>query len=156
MGLRLPWQGAQLYFDPELAGGEGFGGVTGIAAFPNGEIPRVGTPEPEPYVARLFYRQVFGFGGETEKFEDGPHQLPATEDISRLTVTLGKFGADDFFQQSAYANDPRAQFMNWALFTNAAWDYPADTRGYTEGAVIEFNQATWALRYRGDGRSQDR
>ncbi len=147
MGLRLPWEGAAAYFDPELAGGEGFGGVTGIAAFPNGEIPRVGTPEPEPYIARLFFRQVFGLGGETEKLEDGPNQLPATEEISRLTVTLGKFGADDFFQQSAYANDPRSQFINWALFTNAAWDYPADTRGYTEGAVIEFNQANWALRY---------
>src|SRR5665213_2354443 len=58
-GARLPWPGGEFYFDPEVAGGEGFGGVKGIAGFPNGEIPRVGTPEPEPYVARLYYKQVF-------------------------------------------------------------------------------------------------
>ncbi|HZL36587.1 MAG TPA: carbohydrate porin [Tepidisphaeraceae bacterium] len=147
LGARAPWTGGQLYFDPEVAGGEGFSGVLGIASFPNGEIPRVGTPEPEPYVARLYYQQDFGFGGETEKVEDGPNQLPGTRDVSRFTVRAGKFSAVDFFQQSAYSNDPRAQFMNWALFTDGAWDYPADTRGYTEGAVLEFNQPTWTLRY---------
>lgn len=147
MGAHLPWSGGQVYLDPEVAGGEGFSGVLGIASFPNGEIPRVGTPEPEPYVARLFYQQVFGFGGPTEKVEDGPNQLPGQRDVSRLTITAGKFGAVDFFQQSAYSNDPRAQFMNWALFTDAAWDYPADTRGYTEGVVLELNQPAWTLRY---------
>ena len=147
LGLRLPWQGGEVYLNPEVAGGEGFGNVTGIAGFTNGEIPRVSSPEPEPYVARLFYRQTFGFTGETEKLEDGPNQLPVTESVSRLTVTLGKFSAVDFFQQSAYANDPRGQFENWALFTNGAWDYPADTRGYTEGGIVELNQPNWAIRY---------
>lgn len=147
LGAHLPWKGGEVYFDPEIAGGEGFGGVTGIAGFPNGEIPRVASSEPEGYVARLYYHQTFGFGGETEKVEDAENQLPGVRDVSRLTVILGKFGAVDFFQQSAYANDPRAQFENWDLFTNAAWDYPADVRGYTEGAVIDFNQAHWALRY---------
>ena len=147
LGAHLPWPGGEVYFDPEVAGGEGFGGVAGIAAFPNGEIPRVGTPEPEPYVARLYYHQVFGFGGPKDKVDDGPNQLPGTPDVSRLTVNVGKFGAVDFFQQSAYANDPRAQFMNWALFTSAAWDYPADVRGYTEGGEVELNSKSWALRY---------
>ncbi len=118
-GAKLPWQGGEAYFNPEVAGGEGFSGVLGIAGFPNGEIPRVGTPEPEAYIARLFYRQTFGFGGKTEKVEDGPNQLPGMRDVSRLTLTAGKFGAVDFFQQSAYSNDPRSQFMNWALFTGA-------------------------------------
>lgn len=147
VGARLPWKGGEVYFDPEIAGGEGIGGVTGIAGFPNGEIPRVASPEPEPYVARLFYHQTFGFGGATEKIEDGPNQLPDTADVSRLTLTLGKFSAVDFFQQSAYANDPRSQFENWGLFTEGAWDYPADTRGYTDGAVIELNQPNWTIRY---------
>jgi high affinity Mn2+ porin len=147
LGAHLPWRGGQIYFDPEVAGGEGLGGVRGIAGFPNGEIPRVGTPEPEPYIARLFYRQTFGFGGETEKVEDGPNQLEGVQDVSRLTVTVGKFGAVDFLQQNSYTNDPRGQFFNWALFTDGAWDYPADTRGYTEGGVVEFNQPIWALRY---------
>ncbi len=147
LGARLPWAGGEAYFSPELSGGEGFSGVTGIAGFPNGEIPRVGTPEPEPYVARLYYRQTIGFGGDTEKVDDGPSQLAGVRDVSRLTVILGKFSAVDFFQQNAYANDPRTQFMNWGLFADGGWDYPADTRGYTEGAVIELNQPTWSLRY---------
>jgi high affinity Mn2+ porin len=146
-GARLPWEGGEAYFDPEIAGGEGFGGVTGIAGFPNGEIPRVGTPEPEPYVARLYYRQTFGLGGPREKVDDGPNQLEGTRDISRLSVFAGKFSAVDFFQQNSYTNDPRAQFSNWALFTDGAWDYPADTRGYTEGVVVELNEPVWALRY---------
>ncbi len=147
MGLRLPWAGGEAYFDPEIAGGEGLSGVAGIAGFPNGEIPRVGSPEPQPYVGRLYFRQTFGFGGETEKVDDGPNQLAGVRDVSRLTVIAGKFGAVDFFQNSAYSNDPRSQFMNWALFTDGAWDYPADTRGYTEGVVIELNQQNWSLRY---------
>ena len=98
-------------------------------------------------MARLFYRQVFGFGGESQKLEDGSNQLAGSQDINRLTVTLGKFGAVDYFQQSAYANDPRSQFENWGLFTDGAWDYPADTRGYTEGAVVELNGKNWTLRY---------
>jgi high affinity Mn2+ porin len=31
----------ELVFDPEVAGGKGFGNVIGIAGFTNGEIPRV-------------------------------------------------------------------------------------------------------------------
>jgi len=119
MGAHLPWKGGEAYFDPEIAGGEGFSGVQGIAGFPNGEIPRVASP----------------------------NQLAGEQDISRLTVTLGKFSAVDYFQQSAYANDPRSQFENWGLFTDGAWDYPADTRGYTEGAVFELNGHNWTLRY---------
>src|SRR5436305_180313 len=34
----------ELTFNPELAGGKGFSGASGIAGFPNGEIPRVGKP----------------------------------------------------------------------------------------------------------------
>lgn len=37
-GLRLG-QNTQLYFDPEIAGGCGFSSVTGIANFPNAEMP---------------------------------------------------------------------------------------------------------------------
>src|SRR5438445_1195660 len=66
----------ELVFNPEIAGGRGLSGVHGVAGFPNGEITRVGVPEPTPYIARLFYRQTCGFGGEEEKVEEGPNQIP--------------------------------------------------------------------------------
>ena len=44
-----PARNTQFYFDPEIAGGKGFSGVTGIANFPNGETPRVASATPKPY-----------------------------------------------------------------------------------------------------------
>src|ERR1051326_7850169 len=50
--------------------------------------------------------------------------------VARVTLTLGKMSAKDIFDNNSYANDPRTQFMNWALMANEAWDYPADSLGY--------------------------
>jgi high affinity Mn2+ porin len=147
LGARTPWPGGEAYFDPEIAGGEGFGGVRGIAGFTNGEIPRVGTPEPKPYVARLFYRQNFDLGGEKQWVEAQQNQLAGYVSDSRLTVSLGKLAASDFFDNNAYSHDPRGQFENWAIMENGAWDYAADTRGYTLGGVVELNLPTRTLRY---------
>jgi high affinity Mn2+ porin len=146
-GVRLPWEGGALFFDPELSGGQGLSSVKGIADFPNGDIARVSTSTPEAYIARLYYQQVFGLGGEREKIASDQNQLAGSRDVSRITLSLGKFSATDFFDNNTYAHDPRNQFMNWGLVANGAWDYPADTRGYTYGGVIELNQPRWALRY---------
>jgi high affinity Mn2+ porin len=37
--------------------------------------------------------------------------------------------------------------MNWSLWDNTAWDYAADTRGYTYGAVLGFVSPEWSLKY---------
>ncbi len=150
--MRL-WNGAAIYFDPEIAGGEGLGGVAGIAGFPNGEIPRVGTPEPEPYVARLYIQQVFGLGGDREHVDSDVNQIAGYRDINRFTLTVGKFGAVDFFDANTYSHDPRSQFMNWAIMDTGSWDYPADTRGYTYGVAMEINHPDWAFRYGAFGES---
>jgi len=147
LGARLPWKGGEIFLDPEIAGGEGFSGVTGIAGFPNGDIQRVSSPTPTGYVARLFYRQTLALGNASEKVEGDVHQLAGTLPASRMTITLGKVSAADFFDGNAYSHDPRGQFMNWALMDNGAWDYPADTRGYTFGGVVEWKRPGWGLRY---------
>ncbi len=36
--------------------------------------------------------------------------------------------------------------MNWAMWSSAAWDFPADLPGYTRGAVVELNRKDWAVR----------
>jgi high affinity Mn2+ porin len=122
--LTLHYKRATLEIDPELAGGTGFAGVVGIAGFPNGEITRVGKPTPTPYLARLYLKQS----------------------ISRFTWTLGKLAASDFFDNNSFSHDPRTQFENWALMYNGAWDYPADTRGYTIGAIQEVSIGKSVLR----------
>ena len=145
LGLRL-WPGTEIYVNPELSGGRGIGGVLGVAGFPNGEVYRVGELQPAISTARLYLRQTFGFGGEMEKLEDSPNQVAGTVAAHRLMLEAGKFSLTDNFDGNAYAHDPRSQFLNWSLMSSAAWDYPADTRGYTWGALAEYHAPDWALR----------
>ena len=67
--------------------------------------------------------------------------------MTRYSVTVGRFTVTDFFDNNRYTHDPRTQFMGWAVMYNGAWDYPADTRGYTWGWVHEFHTRNWSLRY---------
>lgn len=145
LGLKT-WEGGFLYADPEVPAGSGFSHVTGIADFSNGEISKVGTANPTYNQARLYFQQVFGLGGEQENIGDDQNQLADKLDVSRLTITAGKFCLNDFFDNNAYAHDARTQFINLALVDNLAWDYAADTHGYTLGFVAELNQKTWAIR----------
>jgi high affinity Mn2+ porin len=141
------WEGADVVFNPEVSGGEGLSHTLGMAGFPNGEATRIGAIAPTPYVARLFFRQVIGLGGGQEDVEDAPNQLAGKRDIDRITVRIGKVSATDIFDDNAYSHDPRTQFLNWSLMDNGAWDYPANTRGYTYGITFEYNQKDWAWRY---------
>jgi len=148
--LYFGWQLArdtQFYFDPELAGGRGFSGTNGIADFPNGEMPRVTVATPRPYLARLYVTQDFGFGDARESFTSDENQLAGSRPMTRYSVTIGRFPVTDFFDNNRYTHDPRTQFMGWGVMYNGAWDYPADTRGYTWGWVHEFHTRRWSLRY---------
>ena len=145
-GLRLA-RNTQLYFDPEIAGGRGFSRVSGIANFPNGELPRVASATPKPYLARLYVTQDFGFGDETESLSSEANQLAGTRPMKRYSVTIGRFTVTDFFDNNRYTHDPRTQFMGWGIMYNGAWDYPADTRGYTWGWMHELHTRRWSFRY---------
>ena len=146
LGARI-WDGGEIFFNPELAGGQGLSGVFGIADFPNSEITRVGVVQPTPYIARLFFRQTFGLGGEQEKIEDGPNAIAGYRDVNRITIALGKMPATDQFDLNRYTGDSRTRFLNWGMFYNVAWDYPANVRGYDYGISIEYNTKEWAIRY---------
>jgi len=142
-----PARNTQFYFDPEIAGGKGFSNVNGIANFPNGEIPRVATATPKPYLARLYVTQDFGFGSETEKVSSDENQLAGDRPLTRYSITLGRFTVTDFFDNNRYSHEPRTQFMGWGVMYNGAWDYPADVHGYSWGWVHEFHARHWSLRY---------
>ena len=145
-GLRLD-KNTQFYFDPEIAGGKGLSHVDGIANAPNGELPRVASAIPKPYIARLYITHDFGFGSEKEAVESDENQLAGERPMKRYTVIVGRFTMTDFFDNNRYTHDPRTQFMAWGVMYNGAWDYPADTRGYTWGMMHEFHTRDWSLRY---------
>lgn len=145
-GVRL-WRGAEAHIDGLMWQGYGVANAVGIDAFPNGEAFRVGTDVPNFNIPRLFLRQTIGFGGDQEDVPDDQLDLAGREDISRLTITVGRFSAKDIFDNNTYANDPRTQFMSWGLMANQAWDYPGDALGYITGLTLELNQPSWTLRY---------
>jgi high affinity Mn2+ porin len=145
VGRRL-WDGGEFYFNPEIAQGFGLANTLGLGGFANGEAQKAGATFPRIRAQRYFLRQTFGFGGEQETVEDGPNQLAGKRDIDRLTLTIGRIAIGDIFDQNAYAHDPRSDFMNWALWSSAAYDFPADLPGFTRGAVAELNRKSWALR----------
>jgi high affinity Mn2+ porin len=130
LGIRL-WKGAEIYINPEVAGGSGLSGAFGLAASSNGETFRVGDPEPTLYIARGYLQQTFSLGHEQADIEDGLNQLMGRVPKKYLRFYLGKLALSDIFDNNAYANSPRTQFLNWCLMNNGAFDYAANVRGYT-------------------------
>jgi high affinity Mn2+ porin len=146
-GAARLWKGASAYFNPELSGGSGLSQTLGVAGFPNGETFRVGGVQNKIYIARLYFQQNFEWGSEKDTIENDVNQLAGLKSKRYFSLSVGKFNMGDFFDQNTFSHDPRSQFMNWALMDNAAWDYPANTRGYVIGAYTELGQPTSTLRF---------
>jgi hypothetical protein len=147
VGRRL-WKGAAAYFNGELSGGHGLSYALGVAGALNGETYRIGDPSPVISAARYYIQQMIplGHSGYEPQNDDIDNQLVGTIPSSRLVITAGKFSMSDFYDDNVYSHDPRTQFMNWALMSNGAWDYPANTKGYTYGLVVELIKPGWAAR----------
>jgi high affinity Mn2+ porin len=97
-------------------------------------------------MARMYLKQTFGLGGEQETVADGPNQLATKQDISRVSVTVGKFAVTDFFNVNAYSGEPRTGFMNWNMYGGGSYDWTMDRLSWTWGAIAEINQKFWAFR----------
>jgi high affinity Mn2+ porin len=145
LGART-WKGGEVYVDPEVAQGVPLSRLTGLGGFTNGEIARTSGPTPSFYFARAFLRQTWGLGGERQAVESDANQLAGSVDSRRLVLTAGKLSVLDLFDDNAYSHDPRTQFLNWSLMAYGAWDYAADSRGYSWGFALEYFDGAWALR----------
>jgi high affinity Mn2+ porin len=146
LGRKL-WKNAAAYFNPELSGGRGLSYAVGVAGALNGETYRIGYPDPVISVARAYLQQNIPLGHTG--YEDAPdaaNQVAGKIPSSRITLSAGKFSMSDFYDKNSYSHDPRTQFLNWSLMSNGAWDYPANTKGYTVGLVAELYQPIWVLR----------
>jgi high affinity Mn2+ porin len=139
----------QAYLDVEMVRGRGIGQVVGLAGPTNGDVLRQGTANlgSGPYVARAFVRYTHSFSShERDTLNAAPDQIPATVSADRLEITAGKFAVSDLFDVNRYANSTRLQFMNWSLFQNTAWDFAADTRGYSNGVALAWVHPVWTIR----------
>lgn len=143
-GIR-PLRNLELYINPELAGGEGLSHATGIAGFPNGETFRVGNPKPAVYLARAYAAYTLPLTSKNTADPDDLNNVGGTTPTRFLRFIGGKYCLADFFDQNAFSHDPRTQFLNWSLMSNAAWDYPADVRGYTMAFTVQYQYDNWMV-----------
>lgn len=145
LGYR-PWNGAEIWINPEVDQGFGLSNSTGVAGYLSGEAYKVGWPTPYYRMPRTFFRQTIDLGGETEKVDPDLNQLGGTQTANRVVITVGKYAVVDIFDTNTYAHDPRNDFFNWALVDGGAFDYAADAWGYTYGASVEWYQDWWTIR----------
>ncbi|KAA9038550.1 carbohydrate porin [Ginsengibacter hankyongi] len=147
LGRKL-WRGGTFYLNPEVSGGNGLSFATGVAGALNGETYRIGSAAPAAFIARAYFQQYFRLGvTDSIEVKDDANQISDKIPSSRITISAGKFSVSDFFDDNKYSKDPRSQFFNWALWANGAWDYPANTRGYTFGLVTELIKPNWTVRF---------
>lgn len=145
-GFRLT-DTTDFFFDVEETGGNGIGAALGIAGYPNLDVVRNPTLSRAPYFARIMLHQMIPLSKEMVDTERGPLQLASQVPVRRLDIRFGKMSTVDWFDVNAIGSDSHLQFMNWAIDNNAAYDYAADTRGYTYGVVLEYNDRSWAFRF---------
>ena len=145
LGARL-WKGAQGYVNSEIDQGFGLNGTVGVADFPSGEAYKVGAAKWYERLQRYYVRQTFNYGGGSQAVKSAANQLAGSQDADRLTLTFGKYSVVDFFDNNTYAHDPRNDFMNWGIIDMGAFDYAADSWGYTRGLTAEYTRANAAFR----------
>jgi high affinity Mn2+ porin len=75
--------------------------------------------------------------------DEGPNELGSIKPVNYIRLLAGKLCLADIFDINAYANSPRTQFLNWCLMNNGAWDYAANTRGYTYAIAAIAQYKSW-------------
>ena len=136
-----------LILDFESAGGRGLSQALGLAGFTNLDVVRNPNLGSTPYLARYEIHQVVGLSDKTMSQDPGPFALAPNVPERRVEFRIGKMTLPDFFDINGPGSDSHLQFMNWTVDNNGAWDYAADTRGYTVGAMAEYDDRDWSLRY---------
>jgi high affinity Mn2+ porin len=136
-----------LILDFESAGGRGLSEALGLAGFTNLDVVRNPNLGSKPYLARYQIHQTIGLTSETTAQQSGPFALAPAVPVRRIELRGGKLTLPDFFDINSVGSDSHLQFMNWTIDNNGAWDYAADTRGYTVGAMAEYDDRSWSVRY---------
>jgi hypothetical protein len=145
-GLRIS-STTEFLCDIQETGGHGIGQALGLAGFTNLDVVRNPTLGKPPYVARLMWHQIIPIGHASADSERTPFSLFSKLPERRLEIRFGKYSLADFFDLNTYGTDSNLQFMNWTVDNNGAYDYAADTRGFTFAAMMEYHDRHWSVRF---------
>jgi high affinity Mn2+ porin len=145
-GVKLPGH-TELLFNVESAGGRGLSDALGLAGFTNLDVVRNPTLGSAPYIARAMVHVTVPLTKDSVDVTPTPFSLAAHVPARRIEIRAGKLGMADFFDVNAVGSDSHLQFTNWTVDNNGAYDYAADTRGYTYAAIVEYDTPTWSLRF---------
>jgi high affinity Mn2+ porin len=145
-GVRLN-NSTELLFDLEEAGGAALSTGLGLAGNTDLDIVRNPLLSKAPYPGRAMIHKVFALS--KDKIENQRSFLSLFDELPRrrLEVRFGKFTLPDFFDLNSVGSDTHLQFINWTTDNNGAWDYAADTRGYTVGATADYEDRNWGFRF---------
>ena len=145
-GLRLTGT-SELLCDVQETGGHGIGEAFGLAGFTNLDVVRNPALSKAPYIARLMWHQIIPLGHIQENSARTALSLFSTLPERRLELRFGKLGIADFFDLNNYGSDSNFQFLNWTVDNNGAYDYAADTRGYTFAGMLEYHDRHFSVRF---------
>jgi high affinity Mn2+ porin len=145
-GLRLTHT-TEVICDVQETGGNGLGQALGVGGFFNLDVVRNPTLSKAPYIARLMWHQIIPLSQKKIVSERTPYGLFRELPERRLELRFGKMSMADFFDLNAYGTDSNFQFMNWTVDNNGAYDYAADTRGFTFAALLEYHDKNYVLRF---------
>jgi hypothetical protein len=136
--------------DIEEAGGSALSQGFGLAGNTNLDIVRNPMLSKAPYLGRAIIDHVFALSDD--KVENQRSFLSLFEEVPRhrIEVRFGKFSLPDFFDINSVGSDTHFQFINWTTDNNGAWDYAADTRGYTVAFTADYEDRNWGFRF-GEG-----
>jgi len=145
-GVRLN-NSTELLVDIEEAGGSALSLGLGLAGNTDLDIVRNPLLSKAPYVGRAMIRKVFALS--KDKIENQRSFLSLFDELPRrrLELRFGKFSLPDFFDVNSVGSDTHLQFINWTTDNNGAYDYAADTRGYTVGATADYEDRNWGFRF---------
>ena len=145
-GLRVT-RTTEFLCDAQETGGHGIGEALGLAGATNLDVVRNPALSKLPYIARLMWHQIIPLGGVQQAQTRNQYSLFSTLPERRLEMRFGKFSMADFFDNNSYGTDSNLQFMNWTVDNNGAYDYAADTRGYTFAALLEYHDKFGVIRF---------
>src|SRR5581483_317097 len=132
----------------ENAAGKGLSDALGLAGFTNLDVVRNPDLGAEPYLARLMLEQTIPLSSElVDNPAQGPFSIRSKVPARRLVFRLGKASMADFNDTNSAGSDSHFQFTNWTVANNGAWDYAADTRGYTYMAELEYDDDLFSARF---------